>query len=335
MESDFWDNKEKATEVSQEISSLKEEIDRIIFIKKEVKDLKEIQDLGIDDFSEEDLDRKLKEINFLIDREETKTFLSGKYDKNNAILQIFSGAGGQDAQDWAAMIARMYERYLTQKGYSIKVIDESFGEGGGPEGRIGIKEKTIEVKGELAFGKLKGERGVHRLVRLSPFSSKNLRHTSFAMVDVLPEIDNKKNEIELKQEDLKFETCKSSGPGGQNVNKRETAVRIIHLPTGLVATSQSERSQGVNRDKAMSVLVSKLTRIEEEKREKELIKIKGGKVAVEWGSQIRSYVLHPYKMVKDLRTGVETTKAEDVLNGKLDEFIESNIKWFHQKNKLK
>ncbi len=252
--------------------------------------------------------------------------MSGKYDKKNAVFQIFAGAGGQDAQDWAAMLLRMYERYFLSKGFTVKIIEQSFGEGGGPDGRIGIKEVTLEVKGPWVFGTLKAERGVHRLVRISPFSSKNLRHTSFAMVDVIPEIAVKDEEIGINPDEIKVDTYKASGPGGQNVNKRETAVRITHLPTGLVASSQNERQQGINKEKAMSILISKLVRLREEEREAELSEIKGDRVSVGWGSQIRSYILHPYKMVKDLRTGVETSQVESVLDGKLDDFIESGIK---------
>ncbi len=257
-------------------------------------------------------------------------FFSDGYDKRNAILQVFAGAGGQDAQDWAAIISRMYQRYLTSNGFKLSVIEESFGDSGGPEGRIGIKEVTIEVKGNYAFGTLKKERGVHRLVRISPFSSKKLRHTSFAMVDVLPEIEEK--ELELDVSDLRIDTYKASGPGGQNVNKREMAIRITHNPTGITSSSQSERSQMLNKEKAIKILLSKLNRLKEEEKEKELSDIKGKKVSVGWGSQIRSYVLHPYKMVKDLRTGLETSKVEEVLNGGLEDFIESGIKYINKNN---
>ncbi len=224
------------------------------------------------------------------------------------------------------MLLRMYQRYLTSKKFKIEIVEQSFGEGGGPEGRIGIKEVTLEVKGPWAFGTLKVEKGVHRLVRISPFSFKEVRHTSFALVDVIPKIGAKEKEVEINPSDLKINTYKASGPGGQNVNKREMAVRIVHLPTGLTASSQSERQQSINKDKAMSILLSKLVRLKDEEKEKEIAKIRGEKISVGWGSQIRSYVFHPYKMVKDLRTGVETTQVEDVLNGALDEFIESGLK---------
>jgi len=321
---DFWDDKDKATAIRREFSELKEEIEKINSFKREIIDLKELAELGFDD--EEELKSKGECLEKEIDKEEIKVFMSGKYDKKNAVFQIFAGAGGQDAQDWAAMLLRMYERYFLSKGFTVKIIEQSFGEGGGPDGRIGIKEVTLEVKGPWVFGTLKAERGVHRLVRISPFSSKNLRHTSFAMVDVIPEIAVKDEEIGINPDEIKVDTYKASGPGGQNVNKRETAVRITHLPTGLVASSQNERQQGINKEKAMSILISKLIRLREEEREAELSEIKGDRVSVGWGSQIRSYILHPYKMVKDLRTGVETSQVESVLDGKLDDFIESGIK---------
>ncbi len=218
----------------------------------------------------------------------------------------------------------MYQRYCQRKGFSFEVIDQSFGEGGGPDGRIGTKSATIKIKGSYAYGLFKKESGVHRLVRISPFSAKSLRHTSFALVEVLPVIG--KEEVEVKPEDLKVDTFKASGPGGQYVNKRESAIRITHIPTGVVVSSQAERLQGKNREKAMEVLYSKLYKLEEEKKEKELKKVKGGNVSVSWGNQIRSYVLHPYQMVKDLRTDVETSSVEDVLDGDLDQFILSEVK---------
>jgi len=305
----LWKDKEKAVKVTKELSELQQEVSEFEAIK-----------------TEEDL-RKI----------EMRVFLSGEYDKNNAILLITAGAGGQDAQDWAAMLLRMYERYCQRKGYKAAVLHQSFGEGGGPEGRIGIKSATLEIKGPFAYGFFKKETGVHRLVRISPFSAKSLRHTSFVLVEILPGIEKEEEaEIKIKPEDLKIDFYRASGPGGQYVNKRETSVRITHLPTGLIVACQSERLQGLNREKAMKILAAKLHQLKRTAAEEELKKIKaaagraspagrGEKISASWGNQIRSYVLHPYKMAKDLRSGVETSDVEGVLDGNLDEFIEDKV----------
>lgn len=275
-----------------------------------------------------EIELKLKNLASLVETEEIKVFLSGKYDKGNAILEIYSGAGGVDAQDWATILFRMFQRFCERKGFQIKIIHQSFGEAGGPEGRIGTKSATLEIKGKYAYGFLKKESGVHRLVRQSPFSAKKLRHTSFALVAVLPEIGKQEEaEIEIKEEDLRMDKFRSSGPGGQNVNKRETAVRITHLPTGIAVSSQSERLQGLNREKAMKILYAKLYQLKEAEKEKELKEVKGEQVSASWGNQIRSYVLHPYKLIKDLRTDMETSDVDSVLDGDLDEFIEAEIKY--------
>lgn len=246
-----------------------------------------------------------------------------KYDKGTAVLSISSGAGGRDAEDWVALLQRMYQRYFESKGWGYKLLAQTLTEGGGPEGRIGIKDITMQVKGKFAYGLLKKETGVHRLVRISPFSAKQLRHTSFAKVEVLPEIkETEVSEIKIKPEDLKIETFRASGPGGQYVNKRESAVRITHLPTELQAASQAERLQGLNRKVAMRILIAKLLQLREQKREKTLEEIKGKMVSAEFGRQIRSYVLHPYKLVKDHRTEVQTSDVDGVLGGNLDLFIE-------------
>ncbi|MEK7080624.1 MAG: peptide chain release factor 2 [Patescibacteria group bacterium] len=318
----FWNNNKTAAEISQKISELKEEIERIELLKKEVDDLAELNKLGETD------EKKLREIELKLAKEEVKTFLSGKYDKNNAILEIFSGAGGQDSQDWATMLLRMYERYCAKKGFKTAILQQSFGDAGGPEGRIGTKSVTVEIKGNFAYGYLKKESGVHRLVRISPFNAQKLRHTSFALVEVLPEIedDPSTGSGQVKPDDLKIDTFKAGGPGGQYVNKTESAIRITHIPTGIVVSSQSERLQGKNKENAMKVLHAKLYKLNEEGREKELKKIKGEQVSASWGNQIRSYVLHPYKMVKDLRTQYETSDTEGVLDGNLDEFIEAELK---------
>lgn len=325
---DFWQDQETAKETSQMISSLKEEISKAEEIGKELQDLKGLESLAKEDSSiAGDLEKKKTEFIKKLEKEEIKTFFSGKYDQNSAILEIFSGAGGVDAQDWATMLLRMYERYCQRRGFNTKILHQSFGEPGGPDGRIGIKSVTMEVVGKYAYGFLKKESGVHRLVRISPFSAQKLRHTSFALIGVLPILGKKdEGEVNIKPEDLKIETFKSSGPGGQYVNKRESAIRITHLPTGIVVSSQAERLQGANRDNAMKVLRAKLHQLQKEEQEKEISKVKGKKISASWGNQIRSYVLHPYQLVKDLRTGVETSSTDKVLDGDLDEFIEAEIK---------
>jgi len=284
------------------------------------RELSSLKDLGqADDSLISDFEKKLQ-------KEELKIFLSAKYDKNNAILQIFSGAGGVDAQDWATMLKRMYERYCQRRGFEIKILHQAFGEGGGPEGRIGTKSAVLEISGAYAYGFLKRETGVHRLVRISPFSAQKLRHTSFVLVEVLPDIEEKDRDIKIRPEDLRMETFKSSGPGGQNVNKRESAIRITHLPTGIVVSSQSERSQGSNRQNAMKILYAKIYQLERESKKKEMKQIKGARISASWGNQIRSYVLHPYKMVKDLRTEIEVSDPDKVLDGDIDVFIEAELK---------
>ncbi len=237
------------------------------------------------------------------------------YEHNRALLYVYSGAGGVDAQDWASMLLRMYQRYAQNKGWGFTVLNESFGE------QKGIKNAVCEITGENIYDTLKGESGVHRLVRISPFSSKGLRHTSFALIEILPEIIAKDFKINLK--DLRIDTFRSSGPGGQNVNKLETAVRITHIPTGIAVAVQSERSQGQNKEKAMQVLISRLAQNMEEAKIKELSELKSERREIEWGSQIRSYVLNPYQMVKDHRTGIKSSQPDRVLNGELDKFIKS------------
>jgi peptide chain release factor 2 len=293
-----------------EISSLKGEVEDIENIEAEL-------------LVAEDLEKIEKDI----EKQEFKTFLSGKYDKGNAILEIFAGAGGQDSQDWATMLLRMYERYCTKKGFKTEILHQAFGEGGGPEGRIATKAVTLEILGSYAYGFLKKESGVHRLVRISPFNAKKLRHTSFALVNVLPEIPENDNLIEIKPEDLKIDTFRASGPGGQYVNKTESAVRITHLPTGISVASQTERLQGKNKDNAMRILMAKLYQLKQESRDKEIKEIKGENISASFGSQIRSYVVHPYKMVKDLRTQYETSDVEGVLDGDLENFIVAEIKY--------
>ncbi|MDP4009211.1 MAG: peptide chain release factor 2 [bacterium] len=316
----IWEDHEKASSLSKELADSKEDVQGLKSMKTDLRDLQELEGLAT---LEDDLEAQAVVLEQAIAKAERQTFLSGPHDKKGATLTITAGAGGKDAQDWAAMLFRMYERYCEKKGWRAIRIHESYGESGA-EGRAGIKQAVLDIEGSFVYGLLKKETGVHRLVRISPFSSQSLRHTSFASVDVIPRLKaQEEKEIEIRPEDLRIEFTRSSGPGGQNVNKRETAVRITHIPTGLVAESQHSRTQQQNREKALDVIVSKLTQMRELEKQKELAQIKGKQSAIEWGSQIRSYVLHPYKMVKDHRTGTETSQPEHVLEGNLDEFIET------------
>src|SRR3989338_1298207 len=241
-----------------------------------------------------------------------------EHEKNKALLYVYSGAGGVDAQDWASMLLRMYQRYAQNKGWAFNILSQSFGE------QRGIKNSVCEITGENIYDLLRGESGVHRLVRISPFSAKGLRHTSFALIEIMPEITSK--DLKINPNDLRIDTFRSSGPGGQNVNKLETAVRITHIPTGIVVAVQSERSQSQNKEKAMQVLISRLAQKMEESKIKELSELKSERREIEWGSQIRSYVLNPYQMVKDHRTGIKSSQPDKVLDGDLDKFIKSESK---------
>ena len=306
---------------------MKEEVGEYQSLEKELEEVETLEELvGKDKSLGKEVEEKVSSLGKEIGKQEFKVFLSDKYDKGPAILSIYSGAGGQDAQDWATILLRMYQRYCERKGFNVKLIDQSFGEVGS-EGRIGTKQATLEVKGKYAYGFLKKENGVHRLVRISPFSAQSLRHTSFALVEILPEISKEEEEeIEIKPEDLRVDFYRASGPGGQYVNKRDSAVRITHLPTNIVVSCQGERLQGKNRETAMKMLYSKLYRLKEKEGKKKIAELKGKAVSIEWGSQIRSYVFHPYKMIKDLRTGVETSNIEKVLDGEIDQFIEAEVK---------
>jgi peptide chain release factor 2 len=321
---DLWLNRERAVEVTKELTSLKSEQEEFEALRKDLEGIRLMrEEIG----KTEILEQKASELEKKLVKEEFKSFLSGKYDQGNAILSIYSGAGGQDAQDWASMLLRMYQRYCSIKGFAVNILSQSFGEGGGPEGRIGTKSVTLEIEGRYAFGFLRKENGVHRLVRISPFSAQKLRHTSFALVEVLPDISQEEeSDVKINPEDLQIDYYRSSGPGGQNVNKRESAVRITHIPTGIVVSCQNERLQGSNKDKAMKILAAKLKQMEEDKSKAELQQIKGKNISASWGNQIRSYVLHPYKMVKHVRTLVETSKVEEVLDGNIEEFIEAELK---------
>lgn len=311
---DFWKDHEHAGQLSKELSALKEKLTFWDNLKGRLNEYLKKGDKELDKEKEE-----IKKLKKEFDRQYLKIFFSGKHDSGNALLYVYSGAGGIDAQDWASMLLRMYQKYANKNGFSFKLLDQTLGEQGG------IKSAVAEITGKYALGYLKGESGVHRLVRISPFSAKGLRHTSFVLVDILPEIEDIK--IEINPEDLRIDTFRSSGPGGQNVNKLETAVRITHTPTNTVVAVQSERSQAQNKEKALQLLKSRLIKLMEEAQVKELSQLRAetqGK-EIEWGSQIRSYVLNPYKQVKDHRTGVESTQPDEILDGELGEFIEAEI----------
>ena len=323
---EFWRDHERAGKLSQELAELKETQAKWEEIALSVEILK--TDLtGYEPGADEEADKKLAkefgDLEKIVAGEEKKTFFAYPYAKNNAILSIYSGAGGTEAQDWAQMLLRMYQRYGERAGFAVKTLHTHEGQ------EAGIKNATLEFRGPYAYGHLKNESGVHRLVRLSPFNANNLRHTSFALVEVMPEMEDI-SAVQIKPEDLRIDLFRSSGPGGQNVNKVETAVRITHIPTGIAVAAQSERSQSANKEQAMKILVSKLYQLEEQKKAKEMAgmraDIQSGEGTAEWGGQIRNYVLHPYKLVKDLRTGVESKEPEEVLNGKLEEFVEAEIR---------
>lgn len=321
----FWQNRTKAEDKSRELDKLKEDLSKWEKIGKSINDCLEIAKIDKDDQSvdlRKEIEKQFSKIESQLNDFEKLIFLNKEYDKENAFISIFAGAGGVDAQDWTEMLLRMYLRFSEKKGWSAQIIDHSKGT------EAGMKSVTIEVKGKYAYGFLKGEAGVHRLVRISPFDAEQLRHTSFALVEVLPEI--KEVEIEVNPDDLRIDTFLSSGPGGQNMQKNETAVRMVHLPTKITVTCQSQRSQTQNKERALEILKSKLFQYAQTEKEEEKARLRGEFKSASWGNQIRSYVLHPYHMIKDLRTGYETSKVDGILDGNLDEIIES---YFRYKNK--
>ncbi len=318
----FWNNVENAQKVSKEISQIKAKLDRFEKLLADLDDAVEIVDIVELEASEEEdnnLQKTVERLSAQVEKLTLETLLSGKYDSLNAILTLHAGAGGTEAQDWCDMLYRMYTRYVERTGWKLVELDYLAGD------EAGIKSVTFRVEGDNAYGYLKAEKGVHRLVRISPFDSQARRHTSFASLEVMPEIIDT-SEIEIRPEDLKVDTYRSSGAGGQHVNKTESAIRITHLPTGIIVACQNERSQIQNREVAMQMLRSKLIEKKEREREEEAAAISGKLKKIEWGSQIRSYVFCPYTMVKDHRTSYETGNVQGVMDGDLDGFIDEYLK---------
>lgn len=302
----------------KKLAALREEVESWQGLLQRSNDALELAEIG-DESLRADLLPETENLETEIKRRELSVMLSGKYDHSNALLAIHAGAGGTDSQDWAEMLERMYLRWCENRRFDAEILDLTEGE------EAGIKSITIAVNGAYAYGYLRPEKGVHRLVRLSPFDAAHRRHTSFALVEVLPQVEDT-DEVEINPNDLRIETYRSAGAGGQNVQKNDTAVRLTHLPTGIVVTCQNERSQTQNRENALRVLSARLLEIKRQQQEEQLAELRGEYTKAEWGSQIRSYVLHPYQMVKDHRTNYEMGNAQAVLNGALDEFIEAYLR---------
>lgn len=300
------------------LSELRDEIDSYESLKKRTEDTLELLDIA-DESMQAELDHEIRAIEHSVDRLELNTLLSGRYDRGNALLAIHAGAGGTDSQDWAAMLERMYLRWAERHHYKVDILDRTEGE------EAGLKSVTLGIAGPLAYGYLRPEKGVHRLVRLSPFDAAHRRHTSFALVEVLPEMADL-DEIQIAADDIKLDTYKSSGAGGQNVQKNATAVRLTHIPTGLVVTCQNERSLVQNKENALRVLKARLLEMKQEEQAETLSDLRGEYTKAEWGSQIRSYVLHPYQLVKDHRTDHEMGNTQAVLDGEIDSFIEAFLR---------
>ncbi|MBP2024662.1 peptide chain release factor 2 [Peptoniphilus stercorisuis] len=327
MEVGFWDDAEAAQKVIREQNHYQSKIEKYEELMKkisETEDLIELMELEedftfYDEFKESVEDIVKKASNFKLE-----TLLNGEYDQNDAIVSIHAGAGGTEAQDWASMLYRMYTRYCEQRGFKVETLDLL------KEDEAGIKSVTLQITGDNAYGYLKGEKGVHRLVRISPFDSNKRRHTSFSSVDVYPKLDDD-NEVEIKDEDLKVDTYRSSGAGGQHVNTTDSAVRITHIPTGIVVQCQNERSQIQNREQAMNMLKAKLIALAEEEKKEKIEDLQGNYSQIAWGSQIRSYVFQPYTMVKDHRTNTEMGDVNRVMDGDLDDFINAYLQMKAQK----
>ncbi len=319
----FWNNQEKATDVSKRLSEINNEIDEWKKIQKETLGLIDLLDEmseSLDPEMEKEIRDQLENLQKQFESLEFYLLLGGKHDKKNAIVAVHAGSGGTEAQDWAEMLQRMLFRYAEKKGWKVTLLDESHG------AEAGIKACVFRIEGRYVYGHLQSEHGTHRLVRISPFDAEQMRHTSFALIEVIPEMEES-DMSEIDPKDLRIDTFMAGGKGGQSVNTTYSAVRIVHLPTGITVQCQNERSQIQNKATAMKILYSKLTKLKEEQDEKERLELRGEYKSAEWGNQIRSYVLHPYKMVKDIRTRHETKDPDDVLNGNLDPFIEAYLRW--------
>ncbi len=319
---DLWEDPEAAQKVMRDLTALRAPVEQYNDLKQRHEDIAALWDLGMeenDDSVQSELETMIKELEHDIEQLQLSLMLSGEYDANNAILTLHAGAGGTEAQDWAQMLLRMYVRYAERNRYRVETMDFQDGD------EAGVKSATLLISGRNAYGYLKAEKGVHRLVRISPFDSNARRHTSFAAVDVMPEIDDSV-QIEIRAEDLKVDTFRAGGAGGQHINKTDSAVRMTHLPTGVIVQCQSERSQIQNREQCMRLLRARLFELERERQAAEKAELAGDYQKIEWGSQIRSYVFHPYSMVKDHRTSHETGNVQAVMDGDLDGFIEAYLK---------
>jgi len=321
LEPDFWNDVENSQKILQRIKNLKDKVERYNKLTQEWEDVKTLCELGMeeeDDSVLPEVEESFKKFKKDFETLRLETLLTGPYDKNNAILTLHAGAGGTEAQDWVQMLLRMFTRWAERKGFTVKILDILDGE------EAGIKSVTINVIGENAYGYLKSEKGIHRLVRISPFDASGRRHTSFASCDVMPELSDDV-EININPEDLKIDTYRASGAGGQHINKTESAVRITHIPTGIVVSCQTERSQFQNKDTAMKMLKAKLLELKEREKKEKIEELKGVQMEIAWGSQIRSYVFCPYTLVKDHRTNYEQINVDDVMDGDLDGFINSYL----------
>ena len=317
----FWDDPDQAQKITQELNGVKAGVDKYKTILHKFEEMQILWEMGMEDKDEtvcDDVEAEIKEINEAIEQLELELLLSGKYDANNAILTLHAGAGGTEAQDWTQMLLRMYGRWAERNGFSVETADLL------PGDEAGVKSVTLLIKGHNAYGYLKSEKGVHRLVRISPFDANSRRHTSFSACDVMPEIDDDV-EVDINMADVRVDTYRASGAGGQHINKTDSAVRMTHIPTGVVAQCQSERSQLQNREQCLRLLRARLFELEMEKKEKELAALEGDQQKIEWGSQIRSYVFHPYNLVKDHRTNTETSDTQGVMDGDINKFIESYL----------